>query len=93
MLDDPIDLRDVGRILTVIADPPNVRTEPRVDDLQGDFDEWFDDGARRIVTGYSSYQFQDGSTAEVPNSLMLNVSITLPSGARVVVRQEDPTTP
>ena len=90
MFDDPIDLRDVARILTVIADPPSIRTAPRDDDLEGVFDEWFDGGARRIVTGYTSYQFQDGSTAEVPCSLLLNVSITLPSGARVVVRQTAP---
>ena len=51
---------DVAHILSLIADPPNLRARPQTGDLSGDYDRWFDGGAIRYITGSTQYVFADG---------------------------------
>jgi len=78
----------VAHILAMISAPPNRRKRPRDGDLIGEFDEWFDGGALRVVTGYTEYGFSDGTRAVVDVHPYLNASITLPDGNRVQIRQD-----
>ena len=80
---------EVARILNVIANPPPLRQTQRDGDVVGDFDEWFEGGARRKVTGYTLYQFDNGIKAIVHVFMRLHVSILFPDGTRVLIRQED----
>ena len=83
-----VELNEVARILATIAAPPNLRDRPRAGDLGGDFDRWFDGGAIRFVTGYTVYQFTDGTRATVPAMLPhLSVALELATGQRVTVVQ------
>ena len=86
---EPADLREVARILSLVADPPNRRARPAHGDLQGDHDEWFDGGAIAHVTGYTDYDFADGSRATVHVLPRLLIDIKLAAGACVGVEQED----
>jgi hypothetical protein len=79
---------EVARILNLIADPPNLRTQPQADDLSGDFDRWFDGGALRYITGSTQYMFADGTRASVAVMPTLVISITFGSGERVGIAQE-----
>lgn len=78
----------VARILGMIAIPPNRRQHPQSGDLIGEFDEWFDGGALRFVTGYTEYEFSDGSRATVDVLPYLSILIELSNGERVSVCQE-----
>jgi hypothetical protein len=80
---------EVARVLNIIATPPNLRKERRANDLAGDYDEWFDGGARRMVTGYTIYQFANGTRAIVNVFKHLHIRIQFPEGTIVSVRQED----
>ena len=51
------------RILAAIAQPPNLRDRPLDDDPKGDFDQWFEGGTVRFLTGSTEYQFSDGTVA------------------------------
>ncbi len=51
------------KILDLMRQEPNRRIQPQEDDLEGDFDYWFDHGAVLIQTGSVRYYFQDGTTA------------------------------
>lgn len=77
----------VARVLQLMAAPPNRRDSPRAGDLPGQFDFWFDGGAGRIVTGWTTYHFSDGTRASHGTTLYLSVSIEFPDGRRVEVRQ------
>jgi hypothetical protein len=79
---------EVARILSLIADPPNLRTQPQTGDLSGDYDRWFDGGAIRYITGSTQYVFVDGTRASVAVMPTLAVSITFASGERVGIIQE-----
>ena len=79
---------EVARILGLIAQPPNLRDQPKAGDVTGDFDKWFDGGAIRFVTGTTHYQFTDGSRATVGVLHSLSVWIEFENGACVSVRQE-----
>jgi hypothetical protein len=79
---------EVARILSVIADPPNLRTQPQAGDLSGDFDRWFDGGAIRYITGSTQYSFANGTLASVAVMPTLLVSITFASGERVGIVQD-----
>lgn len=50
-------------------------------------DKWFDGGAIRVTTGYTTYEFVDGATAIVGVLPHLSVTITFPNGANVEVAQ------
>ena len=83
----PSMLGPIAEILTTIATLPNRRSTPRGDDLPGDFREWFDGGAVRVVTGTTSYHFRDGAVASIPVALTLVVHIALPDGMTFALRQ------
>lgn len=82
-----IDLGALAHILSLIAAPPGHRSERRSDDLQGAFDEWFDGGAIKHVTGWSEYHFADGTVAVVPVVPKLQVDIRFSSGAHVRISE------
>jgi hypothetical protein len=81
-------LADIAGILNAIAQLPNRRTTPQAGDLKGDFDEWFDGGAKRIITGCTTYEFADGTSAHVYVYRFLSISIDFPNGETVRIRQE-----
>lgn len=78
-------VESVARILELIRRPPNLRREPRPGDLEGDFDQWFDGGAIKGVTGSTYYHFADGSRATVPVTVQPRVTIVFPDGWSVSV--------
>ena len=81
------DLRQVIDLLSEIDAPPGLRSQCREGDLQGAFDQWFDGGAIKIVTGWNEYHFANGAMAVVSGSLALNVTIRLPSGVFVTLNE------
>ena len=79
---------DVACILSLMADPPNLRDHPEEGDIAGDFHAWFDGGAVRNDTGSKTFKFADGTTAWVAlPAPWLHIQIVLPSGERVTVTQ------
>lgn len=78
---------DVARILSVIASPPNRRKKPLAGDMEGEFDEWFDGGAVRFITGKTEYHFSDGTRAAVGVFDYLAVIIIFSNGDTVEVTQ------
>jgi hypothetical protein len=83
-----VDLGKVILVLSSIEQPPGLRSEPRPGDLKGEFDQWFDGGAIKHITGYSEYHYTDGTLAVVPVVPVLNVEIRLPSGECVTVSEQ-----
>ena len=79
---------DVARILTLMADPANARSEPTDSDLEGDFDVWFDGGAAKHDTGVSVYHFADGARAVTGSSALFAVLIRYADGRIVDVAQK-----
>ncbi len=73
------------QILTAIANPPNRHKSRLPTDINGDFDEWFDGGAFRIVTGYTTYVFANGSRAVVHTLPYLLITVTMPGGETVKI--------
>lgn len=84
---EEVSLVEIAQILHAIATLPNQRTRPQEGDLEGDYDEWFDGGAVRHVTGYNAYEFRNGVRAWWDVLPYLSVSIELANGARVHVTQ------
>lgn len=82
------EFRAVADILSTISAPPGRRTQRRDGDVKGAFDEWFDGGAIRIVTGWNEYHFDDGSVAVVPTTPNLRVDIRLPTGDFVIISEQ-----
>jgi len=85
-MDDPS--RAVARILELMSTLPNARSLARAGDLEGTFDVWFDGGAVKHDTGVSIYRFLDGAEAMTGTSLVWQVSITLPDGRHIHVRED-----
>jgi len=83
-----VSVEQVARILASISAPPNLRNRRQLGDIEGDYDKWFDGGAIRIVTGYTVYEFEDGSRAVVDFLPSLSVTIEFVDGTRVTVLQE-----
>jgi hypothetical protein len=52
------------------------------------FDEWFDGGARRFVTGYTEYYFSSGCKATHFVMPLIAIYIEFPDGRRVSVHEE-----
>jgi len=77
----------VARILALIASVPHHRDHPVEGDLEGQYDIWFDGGAYRIFSGWGEYSFTDGSSAQVPVTPLLRVTIQLPDGRVVEIAQ------
>jgi len=78
----------VARVLNAIASPPNLRDARRPGDLEGEFDQWFDGGAIRTVTGTVTYAFDDGVTALVGVLPWLFVTVTCADGTVVSIREK-----
>ena len=79
---------EVARVVSIIANPPNLRDSPEEGDITGDYHAWFDGGAVRYDTGSKTYSFADGTTAwVVAPAPWLRIEMELPSGERVVVAQ------
>ena len=78
----------VADVLRCIATPPNKRDKPMLGDLPGKFDFWFDGGAARIITGWTEYEFADGTRAKVDSLEGLFVTVSFPDGPRVRVTQD-----
>jgi hypothetical protein len=83
-----VTIQDVARILEMMSQLANKRKTPREGDIQGDFDEWFDGGARRFVTGTTTYEFSDGTHVLVSVTQFLRMSIRFPNGETVQISQE-----
>jgi hypothetical protein len=83
-----INLRTVSRVLDSIETQPGLRAEHRPGDLDGHFDQWFDGGAVKFVTGWNEYHFVDGTFALIPTTPTLHVEIRLPSGSYVIVSEQ-----
>lgn len=83
-------LIEVVNVLNVIAEPPNRRARPQDGDLEGDYDEWFDGGAIRHVTGYDVYEFQGGVRVTWDVRPHLSITIELVNGSRISVKQAKP---
>jgi hypothetical protein len=83
----PVDLRVLSGILSTVASPPGLREEPRAQDLKGDFHRWFDGGAIKNVTGWQEFHFADGTLAVLSGSLLFGLSVRLPSGTWVTIRE------
>ncbi len=79
------DLGAVTRILASIESPRGLRSQSRKGDLQGAFDQWFDGGAVKHVTGWNEYHFADGTVAVVHGTLTLRIDIRVPAGQYVSI--------
>ena len=80
----------VGTILLAIAVTPNRRNKPRTGDLSGSFDFWFDGGAARMITGWTEFEFADGTRARVDVVPGLHVVIQFKNGYGALISQLDP---
>ena len=87
------DIGAVARVLATIESPPGLRTDRRIGDLGGAFDQWFDGGAVKIVTGWNEYHFSDGTLAVVSGALTLQVEIRFPTGGYVRVSEHSQALP
>jgi hypothetical protein len=83
-------LENIVHILRLINERPNKRNQPRSDDLQGLYTSWFDGGAVAEMTGYTSYEFADGSKAMVHVLGYLYITITLANGTEICLIEETP---
>jgi hypothetical protein len=80
---------DVARILSLVANPPNLRVRPVKGDLAGEFNAWFDGGALRIDSSWKIYFFTNKTKVWISTSASwLWVQIEYSSGERVVIKQE-----
>ena len=82
------EFRAVAEILATISAPPGRRTQRHDGDAKGAFDEWFDGGAIKVVTGWNEYHFDNGTVAVVPTTPNLRVDIRLPTGDFVIVSEQ-----
>jgi len=78
----------VSQILAKIDSPPGLRSKPDAGDLEGSFDQWFDGGAIRTVTGWTEYHFADGTLAVVPTTPTLQVEVRMPSGVYLTISEQ-----
>ena len=85
-----VDANAVGKILQTIAVTPNRRDRPRTGDLSGNFDFWFDGGAARMITGWTEFEFADGTRARVDVVPGLQVVVQFKNGYGAVISQLDP---
>ena len=85
-----VDENVVGEILQAIALTPNRRERPITGDLSGNFDFWFDGGAATNITGWTQYEFADGTRARVDVIPGLHVVIQFKNGYGADISQLDP---
>ena len=89
-LKNRVDANTVSKILQAIAVTPNRRDRPRTGDLSGNFDFWFDGGAVKMVTGWTQFEFADGTRARVDVVPGLHVVIQFKNGYGAAISQLDP---
>jgi hypothetical protein len=78
-------LSDIAKVLHLISEQPNLRPDP-----SGDFGVYlFDGGKKRIVTGVTSYEFDDGAKACSGTMPYINFFITFPDGLTVSIGHQD----
>jgi hypothetical protein len=75
---------EVARILSLLAEPPNVRDDPD----NPNYIQLFDGGLVKVDTGAMNYEFSDGTKAAVLVLAELHVYITFPDGRKVSIVQE-----
>ncbi len=80
-----VTLLDVAEILNAVAATPSSRSEPRDEDMPGNFDEWFDGGAVRYSPGMAEYHFKDGTVAAVGMVSWLAVRIRFPDATTITI--------
>lgn len=73
-------LSDIAKILYLIAKRPNYRPDPVVPEKY-----LFDGGSVRLITGYSHFEFSDGTVAYSNTLPYLNLDITFPDGVQVTI--------
>jgi hypothetical protein len=82
-----VTMQDVARILDLMSRQPGTRETPIPGDITGDFDQWFDGGALRFVTGSTEFSFVDGTTATTAVVPFVNAHIRFPGGVIVTISQ------
>lgn len=82
-----ISASEIADILHTIETLPNLRSHPQEGDLDGDYDEWFDGGAVRHVTGYNEYEFHNGVRVWWHVLPYLSITIELANGESVHIKQ------
>lgn len=82
-----LNIGKVAHILELIATQPNRRNRPQKGDIKGDFHAWFDGGAVRVVTGYTVYEFTDGTRVTTHTLPYLNFKIEFCDGICIDVVQ------
>lgn len=82
---DNLKLDAVAQLLQLIANPPNVRSQPQPGDTAGPFTQWFDGGAVSRVGDYAICEFAGGSRAAVLPSASL-VVLDLADGRHVLIQ-------
>jgi hypothetical protein len=76
-------LSHLTNLLQQLDNPGTIRDTPRPDDLQGDYDGWFDGGAFEDLTGHRTYFFKDGSEITIGSFYKIAMTIRLPNGAEL----------
>ncbi|MDQ3816444.1 MAG: hypothetical protein M3362_01985 [Acidobacteriota bacterium] len=85
MWDRRVSEAEVARVLGLIADPPGLSDDAE----QPGHLRRFEDGVVRYETGFTVYEFSDGTRAAVGVHPWLSVNVTFPDGRRVSVLQEE----
>jgi hypothetical protein len=81
--------RELARVLELVETQPNRRDRPLPEDLDGDFDYWFDGGACRVLTGWQESEFFDGTVVQLAAPVpALSLEVRFPDGRRVRIQQE-----
>jgi hypothetical protein len=83
-------LENITHILKLITEEPNKRNQPRSTDLQGFYTSWFDGGAVNEDTGFTSYEFADGSKAIVHVLGYFYITVMLDNGTKISIIEETP---
>jgi hypothetical protein len=83
-------LEHMSRLLARIANTGPIRSKPQPGDLEGDFHGWFDGGAFRDDTGDRTFSFVDGSMATVRVWDVFDITMELPDGSVVDLRERAP---
>lgn len=73
--------KEIARILILMADKPNRRPHPR-----GAATGVFDGGQWTVMTGVTSYQFADGSSAIYGTACERELTIRLATGPEVQIK-------
>jgi hypothetical protein len=87
MFEKPL-LESVACLLNLMAAPPNLRSQPMPSDLAGHFTQWFDGGAIDTTTGYTVFEFNDGSRGLIPTPFP-HIFIQLASGEHLSLSLEN----